>query len=313
MSEEQLRILRMLSEKKITVEQAEALLGALGEDREPIGAPAREAMEKLGRVIGSVVGDSNGIPWGLGHDAADAATEEVGPEGLELPEDAEMVLRVKGGNVSVRRVDGTRTAQFVTSGGARPKVSLAGQTCSVDVRPKGGNVEIMVPDLRGLTIRLMGGRAEVAGLTGTLRANVKGGDLDARDCHGPVSVKCMGGNASITGSLRALDVKCMGGAVRLGGVLIDSGKHAVKVLGGSLNLSFSEGSSVLVRTETLGGDVKTDLEPVSQEGGLAKKRAEYRIGSGEAYLDVKLFGGDVMITEAADALRATAETEKEGG
>ena len=144
-----------------------------------------------------------------------------------------------------------------------------------------------------------------------MRANVKGGDLEAMDCRGTVDVKCMGGSASVAGRVTGADVTCMGGSTHLSGLLIDSGRHAVKVMGGDLSLSFLPGSSVRIQTSIMGGDVKTDLPRVNESGGRVKRRAEYVIGGGEGLLSVKLLGGDVTIVEEGAAERDAAQPVKE--
>jgi hypothetical protein len=311
MSEEQMRILKMLSEGKISVEQAEGLLEALAKAEPPAPGPAQEAMDKLSKVIGGVIENARGMAWGGGSGEAEEGGQEVGPEGLELPEDAEMILKIKGGSVHVRQVEGTRKAQFSTSSGARPKVRLDGRTCLVSVGPRTGEMDVSVPALGALAIRLMGGRADLAGVGAPIRANVKGGDLEATGCRGTVAVKCMGGTVHMTGALQDADVSCMGGSINLDGLLIDGGKHAVKMMGGDLRLSFRPGSSVRIQTSVLGGSVNCDLPCVSESGGHVKRRAEYLIGGGEGLLSVKLLGGDVTITEGEAAEEDAAEPVKE--
>jgi hypothetical protein len=310
MSEEQLCILKMLAEGKISAEQAEGLLEALDKGEEPQPGPAQEALDKLGKVIGGVMHDHAGMPWGPGGSAEEEG-EEVGPEGIELPEDADVVLRVKGGKVRVRAAEGTRTAEFTSSGSAPPRVRMDDGKCLISVGPRSGEVEIALPEVRAVSVRLTGGRVEMDGVGGSIRANVKGGDMQATACRGSLEAKCMGGSLSVAGRMSNADVTCMGGSVKMDGLLIDSGRHAVKMMGGDAVLSFLPGSSVRIQTSIMGGDVRTDLPKANESGGPIRRRAEYVIGGGEALLTIKLMGGDVTIAEAQAAEPDAAEAVKE--
>lgn len=312
MSEEQMRILEMLADHKITAEQAEALLAALGEDRNPLATLSQEAMEKIGKVVGGI---SRGIgaPWSGGNDETDDGATEVGPEGIELPEDAELVVRVKGCSVRIHRVDGTRTAMVTSSGTRKPMVRLDGKTCFLTGGGRRtGDIDVACPAIGALAVKMMGGSAAVEGLDARIRAKVHGGEFRAVRCSGPFDLKCFGGNLTVDGEMTAVNAKCMGGEMRLGRLCVSEGRHRVGVMGGSVKLGLDPACSVLVRTQVFGGAVNTDLACVCEPSGLAKRRAEYRMGAGDAVLDVKAMGGDISIKQAAASeatAAATGETE----
>jgi hypothetical protein len=309
MSEEQMRILKMLSDQRITVEQAERLLAAIEEGGGAEKAPAQEAMDKLGKVIGGLMAGEQGVPWHMGHDDDG---DEVGPEGLELPEGSEMVLKVRGSNVFIRRGTDGRKVTFSVASGARPRARVDGNTCRVSIGPGGGKTDIFVPELTALAIRLTGGHVEAQSIGCSVRANVKGGDLCVGGCEGRASLKCMGGAISLSGHPERLEANCMGGGVRLEGVLLDGGKHTIKVMGGDVAVELDPASSVRIETSTMGGEVRSDLPSTGTSGGHIKRAAGYLMGDGEGLLSIRLLGGDVRIAEADAGAGSAAEPAREG-
>src|SRR5262245_11248072 len=108
MSQERIEILKMVSDKVITVEDAERLLRALddgerkrGEIRRPVGVAARaidgvsEAISTIGQVVHSTVEDAmEGVEVGL--DAIeydDESGTEVGDSDFEIPAGGRLVVR----------------------------------------------------------------------------------------------------------------------------------------------------------------------------------------------------------------------------
>ncbi len=305
-----MQVLRMLAEHKISAEQAERLLASLGHaDRKRMPADAQQAIGKLGDIIGRAFAGRRER-----HEEAGGAEGERVPEpeeGFALGAGDSLVVRARGANVHIVQRNDADVATVRSSGERPAAVRRSGTTCTVRASGREGNLDIVVPPIRYLEVKLSGGNARLAGVAADVRISLRGGELKADGCTGHFDVKCMGGNAELTGLISGIDLKCMGGSVTVGALRVTEGKHAVKAMGGRVDLALSPRSSVTVRTKVLGGAVTSDVPPY--DGGAKRGVDEYRIGDGVAVLDVKAMGGDVHIGLAREELSATTGGEPQEG
>jgi len=305
-----MQVLRMLADHKINPEQAERLLESLGRGHpEPVPADAQQAIGKLGEIIGRAL---------TGRRERDQQEKRAEGERVREPEKGfalgagdSLVVRARGANVHIVQRSDADVATVSSSGERPAAVRRSGTTCTVRASGREGNLDIAIPPISHLTVNLSGGNARLAGVAADVRISLRGGELTADGCTGHFDVKCMGGNADIKGLISGIDLKCMGGSVALDALRVTEGKHAVKAMGGRVDLALSPRSSVTVRTKVLGGAVASDVPPY--DGGAKRGLDEYRIGDGVAVLDVKAMGGDVHIGLAREERSAASDGDPQEG
>jgi len=325
-----MQVLRMLAEHKVSAEQADRLLEALGrEGEERMPADAQRAIGKLGEIIGRAF--TGRRERDEREEPADGERVPEPEEGFALGAGDSLVVRAKGANVRIVQSSDGEVATVRSSGARRAAVRRSGNTCTVQAtgREREGNLDIGIPPVKSLDVKLSGGNASLEGVGGKVRISLRGGELTAGGCTGRFDVKlsggnaslegvggkvrirlrggeltadgctgrfdveCMGGNAELTGLISGIDLKCMGGSVALDALRLTEGKHTVKAMGGRVDLVLSPRSSVAVRAKAFGGAVTSDVP--SPDEGPKRGGDEYRIGDGAARLDVKAMGGDVHI------------------
>ncbi len=300
MDEERMKVLQMLGEHRITADQAERLLDSLGRaGGEPMSARAEQAIGKLGEIIGRVF---------TGRHAWDREARQV--EGEPVPEPGQgfalgsgdsLAVLATAGNVRIVQRDDAEVATVSSPAGRPADVRRKGTTCIVRASIPPGDLDITIPPIKSLDVKLSGGSARLEGVGADVRISVRGGNLAADGCTGRFDVKCMGGSADIRGRISGIDVKCMGGSIALNALHLVEGEHRVRAAGGEVDLTVSPGSSLTVRASVLGGSVTSDLPVEREDRRGPRARAEYRIGDGRAFLDVKAMGGNVHIGLAQQA------------
>ncbi len=294
MSEERRKVLEMLADGQINADEAERLLRAVNEGEGAI-ASAKATIAKLGDAVSEAIGDAVGS---VEERLQTGKPIENAGEGFDMGAGSQLNVRVRGSNVTVTQGPEGSPARVVSSNNRDVKVTQDGDACHVRVGRHAGNVDISIPPIKEVSVKVMGGETKLRGITAArTHVTVQGGNLHVTDCDTALSSKCMGGNVVVTGRISELDLKIMGGSVSVDGLAVSTGVHRVKVMGGRVALTASDEASVLVRTNVFGGTVSSDL-PVEGEtkasGG--QMSATYRIGGGDATLDIKVFGGKVKLT-----------------
>ncbi len=311
MSEEQMQILNMLAEHKITADEAQRLLDALGGPESDVAeAKVEQAMAKLGEAMSRVFSGGTAAEWSEVAEPTVGEPVEGAEEGFEMAPDSTLAVRVKGASVRVTQVDEGRTASVTSSGRRAASVQRKGNTYFVIAGRGTGDVEVTIPPVRSVELKVTGGNVRLDGVRADVDANVKGGNLEARGCAGGFKARLMGGNADIGGRVRSISLKCMGGSATLNDLHIVEGEHSIRNMGGSVSLVVSPEASLTVRTSTFGGRVTSDVPAASESGRGPKHRAEYKFGGGAAVLNVKAFGGDVTISRK-EVAGAADNTEHE--
>jgi DUF4097 and DUF4098 domain-containing protein YvlB len=130
---------------------------------------------------------------------------------------------------------------------------------------------VTVPRQFDVTLKTAGGHIKVAELTGKLKANTSGGNLDFKKLEGPVSAQTSGGHITLAGCIGKVDLSTSGGNLNLSGIEGDvtattsgghitldklSGKTVVKTSGGNINVTGIKGS---IDADTSGGHITVSL------------------------------------------------------
>ena len=309
MSAEQRKILEMLAEGQITADQAERLLRAVDEGEGAIAA-ARDTISKLGDAVSEAVTDAVGVIED--HIEGGELVEDAG-EGFALAPSAQLNIKVRGSSVTVTQGPDGSLARVTSSNGLGVKVIRKEDSCTVRVGRQSGNVDICIPPVHEVAVKVAGGETRMQGITaGRTHVTAHGGNLYLSDCNTALDAKCMGGDATIGGRFTGLNLSVMGGSVNLDGLAANTGEHRVKVMGGSLDITASDEASLLVQASVFGGGVSANFPPEKENQGSGPQwGATYRIGNGDGVLAVKVFGGNVSL-HAPSPEPAAAPVEQGG-
>ncbi len=297
MSGERRKILEMLADGQIHADEAERLLRAVAEGEGAI-ASAKATIAKLGDVVSEAV---SGALEGVGDrvDGDDAGEPVEGAaEGFAMAPDSQLNLRVRGGSVKLTQAPEGTPATIKSHSAKDVTVKQDGNAYSVRVGRKADGVTIVIPPIESISARVNGGEVKLRGVTASsTSARVNGGNIAVVGCDTALSARCNGGNVRVEGRVCELDLRVTGGSVDVSGMAISTGAHRIKVMGGNVDVKASADASVLVHTKVFGGAVSSDL-PVEDETKVSggQMSATYRIGGGDATLDIRVFGGKVKLT-----------------
>jgi hypothetical protein len=273
MGQERMEILRMVAEKKISVEDAERLLRAIEDgDRSRQESGAAKAGQR-GFRFGELLGDVGSMVQGVVEEAASGigavlGDEEPGGEDVpavggrfEVASGARLVIRQrrwKGrGDLELAGVAGSACELVGAVGGVR----TFGEQKKLVVTPGEGALRVAVP-------------ASVA----ELKAVTMGGKLRAEGLGCPVELKSMGGDVSLSGARLPFEVKSMGGAVQIEVALGLTGESRAETMGGDLRIDLPAGINLRIEASTWGGAIEVDPEI-----GVGQKRDRW---SGKAVLEL---------------------------
>jgi hypothetical protein len=293
MNDERMEVLRMIAEKKITVEEGERLLRALDDRERRQPPPPREQAqerERPGGFIADLLGSVGSMMQGVVSDAlggfgmvihgrdslAEVAFERGGV--AVLPGET-LELHHRGGDLDITPAQDDR---FSIATGESSKVQvLRGEKRLVVVTR--GNLKVQVPSTAA-----------------ELKVSTAGGPLRGIGFQCPVEIRSLGGDIALVGISRRIDVKTLGGTLHLGVDGID-GDSRGETLGGDVDVEFGPGARARVHATTLGGGVRCDpaLGGASRNWTMPGEKVALEIGSGGEVpaptLDIRTMGGTVHL------------------
>lgn len=293
MSDERMEVLRMIAEKKITVEEGERLLRAL-DDRERRPPPGREepprARDRVPGLIGDLLGNVGAMMQGLVSDA-------LGGFGLVIPgRDSLAEEALDGGGV---RIAPGEILEIYHRGGDLELTPAPDDRWSL----AGGAPPQKIQVLRGKNRVVIVGRGNAKALVpstaGEIKVSTAGGSLRGIGFASPLEVRSMGGDVALVGLTRRVDAKTMGGTLHLGVDALDADSRA-ETLGGDVDVEFGPAARVRVRASTLGGGVRaSQLGGASREWTMPGEQVVLEIGAGGdgplPALELKTAGGGVQL------------------
>lgn len=306
MSEERREVLRMLSDKVITVDEAERLLGALAVGQEKrereeqrserrsgsVGdtlQSMRQTIAGIGPMIGEVVGEAtSGL---FDHD-----TEDL--EGIEqiVPEPTRFAIE-PGSNLLIRNEGSPMGSggRVIVTGVAEDECAVSGpglQTARIgtrgndhEIRWRRGDLKVLVPrTIGGLTTHTRGGDIRISGLGCEFFVKTLGGNLVLEDLAAPFHASTMGGNVDL-----ALSAEFHG-----------DGKAST--MGGNVKLGYPEGlGGTEVRAKTMAGRIRCETigQQTTAQVGVGPQRATTRLGEGDVtgHLSLKTMAGNIDVKQ----------------
>lgn len=333
MSEEQLTVLRMVADKKITTEQAATLLDALhAEPLEQRAAPQESqisgnggekahrhrhrwgrqknwefTLQDLSRNIEEFVsGATRSIgsswfgkrpPFGTDEESMGEATQQA----YSLPEGSSLDIRCFGGNLVIRGIAGDqirfpRGSEW-SPDALRPRISIDVEKKSVEIRISGCSEEIEVPwRVINLIASVVGGNVTVTDIAADSRLSVNGGNLTVDRLTGALQASANGGNvlcSHIESNQVSLNV--IGGNTLLQlGALID-GVVALNAKGGNVQLRLPQNASFRIEAWARMGGIRTDV-PGTRQDGVTESVFQAIYGDGGAAVTINSVSGEIEIT-----------------
>lgn len=305
MKEERLEILRMVADKKITVEEGERLLRALekgeaedrqsrferfgpkhhgpfargdwswGDSLEGLGFKAQEFFEN---AFGSVFGDEY---WFEGYEPAPGPVED-----LKLDSGTTVVLT----NPRTAYKHGSADMNVRTSHDGRLHLDM-GEKGKCEVLRKENKIvffchhdaEVLVPTTIGkVKVVLAKGKAEVHDLPLPLEIRTLKGDVTVRKAARPVSVRTMKGNVAVD-----LDDAY-------------SGRSDVSAMDGDISVTASSRFSGRVEARVGRGDIRFKSKGCQSSAVrnaiFRTEKAEFGTGAADNLLNLRTMHGDITVT-----------------
>ncbi len=298
------RVIAMLEEGKISREEADQLLEALGDVSEvetTLKAVDEEVRETAARAEAKPVAEIR-QPENLSSREADVVTQpssKADQTGLNW-----VIIEMLAGDLDIK-VDASLTEPKITNGKAsfekkgnryfiqrsKAKVNNSGDPLkdfgnmvAGFISGLHGDLEISIPKGFGVEVNSKAGDVDVEGAA-FLKANLLAGDLDAQN-------------------IRGVDLHMAAGDVDLS-LDLSEGSHTVKLAAGDIDVKILPGSSVTVEGSVSMGDFKLRA-PESIEPSLEINRTmmggDFKaiLGGGDAHLNIDLSTGDIEVKIAYD-------------
>ncbi len=301
MNEEKMRILQMLSEGKISAEEAEELLEALEESKEGQSSDQQEEKSKWTRPWGQErwafkkkgpkwTGIGKGIPF-----ASEGPFEGPTERTIEVPGETELQITTGGGDVKLSSTQ--KLALKLRAALHQCKINKGERR--VEISAGGTDLELEVPPtISSLRLSVGGGDISVEGLSLSLKARAGGGDFRGVQLKGAIEVHATGGDVKLENiDSPALEVATGGGDIDVTMGTVKEGRVNLRSVGGDVCLKLSPDSTFEVLMGSLGGDIHTDLplEVVEKSEHRLQHRLKGRSGGGGAQISLSSKGGDVNL------------------
>ena len=307
MSDENREILRMLSDKVITVDEAERLLTALGEGQAKreqeeqraqrhsgsVGETlhsVRQTIAGIGPMIGEAVGEAtSGL---FDHDEEDLeATEQIIPEPTRfaISPDAALLIRNQGGPMGSGGrviVTGVDESECTVSGPGLRTARIGSRGDDHEIRWRRGDLKVMVPKaIRSLT------------------THTRGGDIRVAELGCELFVKTLGGNLILDDLAETFHASTMGGNVEVGLAAGWSGNGKASTMGGNVKLSYPEGlGATEMRAKTMAGRIRCEAtgKQSTAQSGVGPQRVTALLGEGDltGHLSLKTMAGNIEVRQA---------------
>jgi DUF4097 and DUF4098 domain-containing protein YvlB len=321
-SEERMAILRLLEQGKITAEEAERLLRAVGgrgdgPNLDDVGRKISQAMQEAGRTISEAVGAARRSAAGRAFgELVDDVVSEFSGSGEEIEETREWTL--EGAGVALLQAD-TSNGAIEVEGGDLEEISVRAtkkvkartrqqaEECAAQVevhaqreedkvrlweeRPhnlRGIRVEVryQVRCPRQLALRLstLNGAIATQGTRAGVEATTLNGKVEVKDSQGPMKLHSKNGKVAARLDLLSGrgEFETANGKVE---VEVRAGQAPIeaKTLNGAVELSLPPGFAGRLDASTVHGHVHSEF-PIPVTGKPDRSRLEGEIGPGGEHL-----------------------------
>jgi hypothetical protein len=309
MKEERIEILKMVADKKITVEEGERLLRALekgeAEEREsrserfgprhrgPCGPGDRnwgERFEGLGfkmheffdNAFGSVFGDEY---WFEGYEPSAVPVEEI-----KLDGETTVVLT----NPRTAYKHGSADVSIRPSEDGRLHLEL-GEKGKCEVLRKENKVVIFCRDDTAVRIPEAIGKVKVI---------LAKGDTEIHDLQVPLDIRVVKGDVAVRNAARPLSIRAMMGKVRLDLDDAYAGKSDVTAMDGDISVTAGPHFSGRVEAKVGKGDIRIQSKglksSVDKNAFFRTETVEFGADSSETHLNLRTMHGDITVTTRED-------------
>ena len=291
MGAEERLILEMLREGKISVEDAERLLGAVrnGSERadrkvssflvgnwweeveRSLGETLSKVEDRISRAVtdiprGSIRMPLRGLKRKQQREEQGYTPVELHDQSFAIPPDARLEVDVEGSALTVEESPGDAHVGFDRDGHDWEWTVLKlGNTYVLSVYANAvwagvPNVSLRLPPVQSLACRVAGGSMSGHNLTSPLEASVSGGTLQLSETSGALKLESAGGAIGVSGSIPSIHASSAGGPVSIHGIVK---MLNVKAAGGSVNINHAllhEGDH---QVESSGGGIMLVLDAAS--------------------------------------------------
>ncbi|MEO0078775.1 MAG: DUF4097 family beta strand repeat-containing protein [candidate division WOR-3 bacterium] len=296
MGDERARILKLLEDGKITVDQAARLIEALGSQRHgpeleiPVGPPRvrrRLAMRELER-----------IPDLVAHAVSKAVQSslEVGDERrVQFSGKRVLAVRNVSGDVAVEGQTGNATSLSYTGGMAKVREG----DDSVDFRSVSSDVDARVPVKSDCEVTTVSGDVEIARIDGRVWVKSVSGDVEIAEHAGQTEVVTVSGDVGLARVQGELMVETRSGDVvveaagRVQGLVATRSGDITLVLG-------SDEDAVLEAQADDDGAVVLDLAVPHEVLEQRDNYAKVKFGAGSASITLRTRTGEITIRNAKE-------------
>lgn len=322
MTDEQGRVLDMVSEGKISVDEAERLLSALAgaQDAESAG-PDAGLGDALHREVISVVmedgGESAGVaqqddtftvgesPRVIVKNTNGRVRCEVGDEGsvrvsatLKIPrsvhysvtqEDDVVTVEVKqksSGKASLLGFFGLRVGADI--------VVTAPRMTEIDIGA--GNGVIEASGFEGAsTVKLSNGKITLQDMKGGIDVVATNGKISLGACEGDLTVRTTNGWITVEDARGSINASTVNGSVAFGGELVPESSSNLKTVNGPVSVKLLGEPSLRVDASCVNGSLKSDFPGLELITVEKIRKLEGTLGEGAAELEVRSVNGAVNI------------------
>jgi hypothetical protein len=291
MGTEERLILEMLREGKISVEDAERLLGAVrnGDENsnrgfssllesnwwEEVERSLGETLSKVESRISRAVSDLpqgnirmplRGLKRKRQREEQGFTPVELDGQSFGLPSDARVIIDIEGSDIAIEEATGEAEISFDREGHdwewsvLRMEDTYVVSVFANAVWAGVPNVSLRLPPVRTLACQITGGSMSVHNLTPPLDASVAGGSMQLTGVTGELKLHSAGGAIGVLGKVPSLQAETAGGPISLQG---SADRLSVKSVGGNVSINHAlllEGDHSV---ESAGGGVVLVLDPKS--------------------------------------------------
>ena len=334
MTEERRRVLDMLSEGKISVDEAERLLEALRVDhgvRQPKSDTFGEAFRALDGLGESIVEAAEGATRKRVTVVLDREDEaSTRDDAFEVGANPRIEVRSFNGRVRVKagepgsirvsaKLRNPRGVEYsaVQEGDivkvvAKPRQRSGGVLSGLFGHHSGANIHVVVPASTNVDIVTSNGPAELRDTergaaiqtsNGPIMVERLSGDLNGQTSNGPITVHTLCGSADLTTSNgRVLiddghgrfDVTTSNGPIGFWGTMEPGGRNRFSTSNGSIDMMLDGEPNLKLQASTVNGKLRCDL-PGLVASVDTNQKLEGTVGKGEAELAAKTVNGAITI------------------
>ena len=318
MTQEQGRVLDMLSEGKISADEAERLLAALSVSRGAGPGLGRSGPGEVPRERVSVVLEAD--PDSYAGDPRDDAFA-IGASPRVIVNNTNGRVKCTVGPDETVRVQ----ARLRNPAAVDYRTSQEGDTVRVDVKSKGkptllgflgrsggADIEITAPrntkiELKttngvieasgfegAATIQSTNGRISAERMKGGLDATTTNGRITLEECEGALTANSTNGSIGVENARGSIDAESTNGTISYSGEMIGGGENRLKTTNGRINVKLQGDRSLKIDASCRIGKISSSLPGVAASGMLGQK-LEATLGDGEAELFIRTSNGSVSI------------------